>query len=88
MFQLIEACEACLKADPMLVRTKAPMKVFGDIHGQYADLMRFFDLYGCPKVHGGDLEGFDYLFLGDYVDRGNFSLETICLLMALKVKHP
>ena len=49
--------------------------------------MRFFDLWGAPNENG-DIESYDYLFLGDYVDRGNHSLETICLLMALKVKYP
>jgi hypothetical protein len=44
--------------------------------------MRFFDLWGTPDENG-DIESYDYLFLGDYVDRGNHSLETICLLMAL-----
>lgn len=53
--------------------------------------MRFFDLYGTPidnKHEGGDLDGLDYLFLGDFVDRGSYSLETICLLMSLKCKYP
>ena len=49
--------------------------------------MRFFDLWGVPN-DGGDIESYDYLFLGDYVDRGAHSLETIFLLMALKVKFP
>jgi protein phosphatase len=49
--------------------------------------MRFFDLWGIPNENG-DIESYDYLFLGDYVDRGNHSLETMCLLMALKVKFP
>ena len=71
----------------MVLRVDAPIKVFGDIHGQYQDLMRFFDLWGIPNDNG-DIESYDYLFLGDYVDRGNHSLETICLLMALKVKFP
>ena len=72
---------------PMVLRVDAPIKVFGDIHGQYQDLMRFFDLWGIPN-DSGDIESYDYLFLGDYVDRGAHSLETICLLMALKVKFP
>ena len=71
----------------MVVRADAPIKVFGDIHGQYQDLMRFFDLWGTPDENG-DIESCDYLFLGDYVDRGNHSLETICLLMALKIRFP
>lgn len=49
--------------------------------------MRFFDLWGIPN-DSGDIESYDYLFLGDYVDRGAHSLEAICLLMALKVKFP
>ena len=66
------------------------MKIFGDIHGQFSDLMRFFDLWGTPSdiLTDGDIDSFDYLFLGDYVDRGNNSLETILLLIALKVKYP
>ena len=67
----------------MVLDVKVPVKVFGDIHGQYQDLMRFFDLWGMPDEDGGDIESYDYLFLGDYVDRGSHSLETICLLMAL-----
>jgi diadenosine tetraphosphatase ApaH/serine/threonine PP2A family protein phosphatase len=73
----------------MVLRVRAPIKVFGDIHGQYQDLMRFFDLWGTPSDDvTGDIEAYDYLFLGDYVDRGSHSLETICLLMALKLRFP
>ena len=54
---------------------------------QYQDLLRFFDLWGIPN-YNGDIESYDYLFLGDYVDRCSHSLETIYLLMALKVKFP
>ena len=52
--------------------------------------MRFFDLWGQPWENGkdGDIESFDFLFLGDYVDRGIHSLETICVLLALKVRYP
>lgn len=84
---LADECQKVLEEQPMVLRVDAPIKVFGDIHGQYQDLMRFFDLWGCPSENG-DIECFDYLFLGDYVDRGSHSLETICLLMALKVKYP
>lgn len=83
-----------VKRQNMLVRAVSPVKVFGDIHGQYSDLMRFFELWGAPEKwekgeeKEGDIGVYDYLFLGDFVDRGSHSLETVCLLMALKVKYP
>jgi len=74
----------------LIFEVRPPLKIFGDIHGQYSDLMRFFDLWGNPSddMKQGDIDSFDYLFLGDYVDRGSHSLETICLLLALKIKYP
>jgi protein phosphatase len=87
--ELINRCMKVVEDQPMVLRVDAPAKVFGDIHGQYQDLMRFFDLYSAPiEGPGGDIEGLDYIFLGDYVDRGTHSLETMCLLMALKIKYP
>lgn len=87
---LCDQAQAIIEQQPMVLRLRSPIKIFGDIHGQYSDLMRFFDLWGspCDGPNDGDIESFDYLFLGDFVDRGSHSLETICLLLALKVKYP
>lgn len=82
-----------LKVSPTLIHLRAGVKIFGSIHGQMGDLLRFFKQYGVPDddfqfERKSDIEALDYLFLGNYVDRGTNSLEVICLLLALKLKFP
>jgi serine/threonine-protein phosphatase PP1 catalytic subunit len=79
---LIDKAMSIVKEQKMLVELEAPLRVCGDIHGQYYDLLRVFEHCGFP----GD--NTQYLFLGDYVDRGKQSIETICLLLAYKIKLP
>ncbi|XP_059625132.1 serine/threonine-protein phosphatase BSL3 isoform X1 [Cornus florida] len=84
---LCDSAERIFTSEPSVLQLKAPIKIFGDLHGQFGDLMRLFDEYGSPST-AGDIAYIDYLFLGDYVDRGQHSLETITLLLALKVEYP
>ncbi|KAJ7212930.1 Metallo-dependent phosphatase-like protein [Mycena pura] len=79
--------EICIKTKEVLMResnvvhVSAPITVVGDIHGQFYDLIEIFRI-------GGYAPHTNYLFLGDYVDRGLFSVETISLLMCLKLRYP
>ncbi|KHN86703.1 Serine/threonine-protein phosphatase 4 catalytic subunit 1 [Toxocara canis] len=77
----------CAKAREILLQegnvqvVDSPVTICGDIHGQFYDLMELF------KV-GGEVPDTNYLFLGDFVDRGFYSVETFLLLLALKVRYP
>ena len=77
---LINTSKRILIEQPTFLELESPITVCGDTHGQYPDLLRLFDLGGYPPEA-------NYLFLGDYVDRGEQSIETICLLLAYKIKY-
>ncbi|RLV91414.1 Serine/threonine-protein phosphatase PP2A-like PPG1 [Spathaspora sp. JA1] len=66
---------------PNIIPLQSPISIVGDIHGQFHDLLEIFQIGGSPPST-------NYLFLGDYVDRGYYSVETICLLVALKLRYP
>ena len=64
-----------------VVEVSCPVTICGDIHGQFYDLMELFRV-------AGRLPDTNFLFMGDYVDRGYFGVETLLLLLCLKVRYP
>lgn len=82
-----EVKQLCEKAKEILVKeenvqpVRTPVTVCGDVHGQFGDLMELFAIAGKPPE-------VNLLFMGDYVDRGYFSVETVSLLFALKARYP
>lgn len=79
--EICEKTKELLMREGNVVHISAPVTVVGDIHGQFYDLIEIFRI-------GGYSPHTNYLFLGDYVDRGLFSVETISLLTCLKLRYP
>ena len=77
---LISKAKKILMSQPIFLELESPITVCGDIHGQYPDLLKLFELGKFPP-------NTNYIFMGDYVDRGKQSIECICLLLAYKIKY-
>lgn len=81
IFAICQAAREVFLSQPALLELAPAVKIVGDVHGQYTDLLRMFEMCGFPPNS-------NYLFLGDYVDRGKQSLETILLLLCYKLRYP
>jgi len=79
--QLCELVKELLLEESNVQPVSAPVTICGDIHGQFYDLLELFRV-------GGEIPETNYIFMGDYVDRGYYSLETFSYFLALKAKYP
>lgn len=81
VLRIIKTATKIFENEPNLLHVSSPVTLCGDVHGQLYDLCKLFEIGGDPDVTS-------YLFLGDYVDRGSYSLEVLLLLYAMKINHP
>lgn len=82
LLELCERVKSIFKEEPNLLKLEQTMTICGDIHGQFFDLIRMFEVSGDASPSN------PYLFLGDYVDRGSFSMEVVTYLFSLKINLP
>lgn len=78
---LITQCKFIFEREKNILEVSDPITIIGDIHGQFYDLLFILEQTQTPLLH-------KYLFLGDYIDRGRYSIEVILLLFALKINFP
>jgi serine/threonine-protein phosphatase 2B catalytic subunit len=81
LLDVIKDVSAIFASEPNMLKVKDPITVVGDIHGQYYDFVKMLEVGGPP----GDTQ---YIFLGDFVDRGSYSIEVLALIFAIKIKFP
>lgn len=88
LYALCDSVVAHLRHEDSLVDVPLPCRVYGDIHGQLPDLLQFFNAFSWPDKRRGDIFSMNYIFLGDFVDRGAFSVDVVTLLFSLKILYP
>ena len=81
IIKLCDLVKPILQAEPNVLNVSGSINIFGDIHGQASDMMHFLEMTGLPPHQ-------QFLFMGDYVDRGNNSIEVCALLFSLKIMYP
>merc|ERR1719162_1688361 len=81
LLDIIQKASALFREEPNLLKLNDPITVVGDIHGQYYDLIKLLEVGGAP----GDNQ---YIFLGDYVDRGSYSVEVVLTMFSMKIRYP
>jgi serine/threonine-protein phosphatase 2B catalytic subunit len=81
IFRLCRAVKDVITTEPNVIKVKDPLIIVGDLHGQYYDLLKMLDMGGPP-------DDYQYVMLGDYVDRGSFGCEVVFLVFALKLIYP
>lgn len=81
IIKLCEIVKPIFKNEPNVIHIDIPLNIFGDIHGQFSDMIHFIEMIGLPPHQ-------NFLFMGDYVDRGNNSIEVCALLFAMKIMFP
>ncbi|OHT16697.1 Serine/threonine-protein phosphatase beta isoform [Tritrichomonas foetus] len=81
LLNLIMTVKEILQKEPTIIELQSPVSVVGDLHGHFLDLVRILQGFGLPIAR-------QYLFLGDFVDRGEFSIETVIYVYLLKVNFP
>ncbi len=84
VMEIITAVTEIMRKEPNVIKIKEPVIIVGDIHGQFYDMIHMFE----KVVDSRNLPKSNMLFLGDYVDRGNFSFEVVMFLYALKINFP
>lgn len=81
VLEIVQRAMELFRKEPNMLHLQDPITVCGDIHGQFYDLVKLFEI-------GGDPSGMQYLFLGDYVDRGCFAVEVCLYLFSFKICYP